>query len=829
MQEIIRQIATEIKVHERQVRTAVELLDGGATVPFIARYRKEATEGLDDIELRELEYRLGYLRELTVRREAILKSIEEQGKLSAELRAAIVLAATKQDLEDLYLPYKPRRRTKGQIAREAGIEPLADRLFADPLLLPVDEAAAFVKAEKNENGDDFTTVQAVLDGVRDILSERWAEDAQLVQQLRQWLWSEGLFSSKLVSGKDENNARTDPESAKFRDYFDYNEPIGRVPSHRALAVFRGRSLEILDAKLVLPEPALSASAAPSKGPQFSAGPPQGKLVPSGGSEGPGSAKRGGQPISLAEGKIALHLGWSHQARPADDLIRKCVAWAWRVKLSLSLERDLFTRLREEAEKVAIKVFADNLRDLLLAAPAGPRVVMGLDPGIRTGVKVAVVDATGKLVETTTVFPHEPRKDWEGSLHTLGRLCEKHGVNLIAIGNGTASRETDRLAADLIKQVAKISGHPDMQKVVVSEAGASVYSASEFASEEMPDVDVSLRGAASIARRLQDPLAELVKIDPKSIGVGQYQHDVNQSDLARSLDTVVEDCVNSVGVDLNTASVPLLSRVSGLSQTVAKSVVRWRDANGAFASRADLLKVTGLGAKTFEQSAGFLRLRGGSNPLDMTGVHPETYSVIEQIIRHTGKPVAELMGRAEMLKTLKPELFANEKFGVITVKDILAELEKPGRDPRPDFKVARFNDGIEDIKHLKEGMTLEGTVSNVAAFGAFIDIGVHQDGLVHVSQLSHKFVTDAREVVKTGDIVKVRVTEVDVARKRIGLTMKLGDAPAGSRQAPGGAPRDNRFEGARPGQNRGNEGRGGQQPAAAGAMQSAFAKLAGLKK
>ena len=772
MQEIIPQIAAEIKVHERQVQTAVELLDGGATVPFIARYRKEATGGLDDIQLRELEYRLGYLRELTERREAILKSIEEQGKLTPELRAAIAMAATKQDLEDRYLPYKPRRRTKGQIAREAGIEPLADRLFADPLLVPTDEAVAFVKAEKNESGDDFTTVQAVLDGVRDILSERWAEDAQLVQPLRQWLWSEGLFSSKLVSGKDENNA----DNAKFRDYFDYDEPIGRVPSHRALAVFRGRSLEILDAKLVLPKAAISASAAPVKGPA----------------------------VSLAEGKIALYLGWSHQARPADDLIRKCVAWAWRVKLSLSLERDLFTRLREDAEKVAIKVFADNLRDLLLAAPAGPRVVMGLDPGIRTGVKVAVVDATGKLVETATVFPHEPRKDWEGSLHTLGKLCEKHGVNLIAIGNGTASRETDKLAADLIRQVAKLSGLPDMQKVVVSEAGASVYSASEFASQEMPDVDVSLRGAASIARRLQDPLAELVKIDPKSIGVGQYQHDVNQSDLARSLDTVVEDCVNSVGVDLNTASVPLLARVSGLSQTVAKSVVRWRDANGAFASRADLLKVTGLGAKTFEQSAGFLRLRSqapGSNPLDMTGVHPETYPVVEQIIKHTGKPVAELMGRAEMLKTLKPELFANEKFGVITVKDILAELEKPGRDPRPDFKVARFNEGIEDIKHLKEGMTLEGTVSNVAAFGAFIDIGVHQDGLVHVSQLSHKFVTDAREVVKTGDIVKVRVTEVDVARKRIGLTMKLGDAPAGSRQGPDGAPRDNRenrFEGARPG-------------------------------
>ncbi|MFN3571762.1 MAG: helix-hairpin-helix domain-containing protein, partial [Polaromonas sp.] len=566
-------------------------------------------------------------------------------------------------------------------------------------------------------------------------------------------------------------------------------------SHRALAVFRGRGLEILDAKLLLPE------------------------IP-----------EPGKP-SIAEGKIAIHIGWSHKGRAADDLLRKCVAWTWKVKLSLSIERDLFSRLREEAEKVAIKVFADNLRDLLLAAPAGPRVVMGLDPGIRTGVKVAVVDATGKLVETATVYPHEPRKDWDGSLHTLARLCEKHGVNLIAIGNGTASRETDKLAADLIKGMAKVD--QVIEKVVVSEAGASVYSASEFASQEMPDVDVSLRGAASIARRLQDPLAELVKIDPKSIGVGQYQHDVNQSDLARSLDTVVEDCVNSVGVDLNTASVPLLARVSGLSNTVAKAVVRWRDANGAFASRADLLKVSGLGAKTFEQSAGFLRLRSqaaGSNPLDMTGVHPETYPVVEKIMAHTGKPVAELMGRADMLKTLKPELFANEQFGVITVKDIIAELEKPGRDPRPDFKVARFNDGVEDIKDLKEGMTLEGTVSNVAAFGAFIDIGVHQDGLVHVSQLSNKFVTDAREVVKTGDIVKVRVTEVDVARKRIGLTMKLDAAPARR-----DGPRDNRFEGARPGQ---NANRGGNyssapgrspQPAASTAMESAFSKLAGLKK
>ena len=801
MQKIIRQIAAEIKVSEQQVRTAVELLDGGATVPFIARYRKEVTGGLDDIQLRELEYRLGYLRELEDRRDTVIKSIEEQGKLTPELRAAIDAAATKQDLEDLYLPYKPRRRTKGQIARENGIEPLADALFADPALVPADAAAVYVKTEKNESGDDFSTVQAVLDGVRDVLSERWAEDAHLVQSLRAWLWSEGLLTSKLVAGKDENN----PDHAKFRDYFDYDEPIGRVPSHRALAVFRGRALEILDAKLVLPEPPEVAATA-VKGPV----------------------------VSLAEGKIAIHLGWSHKARAGDDLLRKCVAWTWRVKLSLSLERDLFTRLREEAEKVAIKVFADNLRDLLLAAPAGPRVVMGLDPGIRTGVKVAVVDATGKLVETATVFPHEPRKDWDGSLHTLAKLSEKHGVNLIAIGNGTASRETDKLAADLIKLITKHAESTGtawpIDKVVVSEAGASVYSASEFASQEMPDVDVSLRGAASIARRLQDPLAELVKIDPKSIGVGQYQHDVNQSELARSLDTVVEDCVNSVGVDLNTASVPLLARVSGMSQMVAKSVVRWRDANGAFGSRADLLKVTGLGAKTFEQSAGFLRLNASSNPLDCTGVHPETYPVVEQIMLHTGKPVAELMGRADMLKTLRPELFANEKFGVITVKDILAELEKPGRDPRPDFKVARFNDDVEDIKDLKEGMVLEGTVSNVAAFGAFIDIGVHQDGLVHVSQLANKFVSDAREVVKTGDIVKVRVTEVDVARKRIGLTMKLDAAPARR-----DGPRDNKFEGAARGERAPNRNAAqgySQRPEPAGqgsAMASAFAKLQDLKK
>ena len=791
MQKIIRQLAAEIKVGEHQVKAAIELLDGGATVPFIARYRKEATDGLDDIQLRELEARLAYLRELEDRRAAVLKSIDEQGKLTDALRMAIANAPTKQELEDLYLPFKQRRRTKGQIAREFGIEPLADKLFADPTLDPAVEAQAFLRpAETLDDGKprpDFSTVPAVLDGVRDILSERWAEDAVLVQRLREWLWAEGLFKSTLMAGKDENNA----EVSKFRDYFDYDEPIGRVPSHRALAVFRGRALDILDAKLVLPvEP------------------------------------EPGKP-SVAEGRIAIHLGWSHAARQSDDLIRKAVAWTWRVKLSLSTERDLFTRLREDAEKTAIKVFADNLRDLLLAAPAGPRVVLGLDPGIRTGVKVAVVDATGKLVETATVFPHEPRKDWEGSLHTLAKLCAKHGVNLIAIGNGTASRETDKLAGDLIKLLAKMAeqaGAPPMaiDKVVVSEAGASVYSASEFASQEMPDVDVSLRGAASIARRLQDPLAELVKIDPKSIGVGQYQHDVNQSELARTLHAVVEDCVNSVGVDLNTASVPLLSRVSGLSGSVAKAVVRWREANGAFATRKQLLEVTGFGPKAFEQSAGFLRVRGGSNPLDITGVHPETYPLVEQIMQKTGKPITELMGRAEMLKTLKPELFANEKFGVITVKDILGELEKPGRDPRPDFKVARFNDGVDDIKDLVEGMILEGTVSNVAQFGAFIDIGVHQDGLVHVSQLAHKFVEDAREIVKTGDIVKVKVMEVDVARKRIGLSMKLDAAPARR-----DGPRDNRFEGAGRGQQQAPRRDNAPQPA--GQMASAFAKLQGLRK
>ncbi|MEY4415295.1 MAG: hypothetical protein RIQ53_2588 [Pseudomonadota bacterium] len=793
LDKILLQIAAELKVAPRQVNAAVELLDGGATVPFIARYRKEATEGLDDVQLRELDARLGYLRELEDRRVAVLKSIDEQGKLTPELRAAIEAAPTKQELEDLYLPYKPRRRTKGMIAREAGLEPLADRLFADPALDPLTEAQAFVDAYEGglarltEAG--FADAQAVLDGVRDILSERWAEDAGLVGGLREWLWAEGLFVSKLADGKDPNHA----DHAKFRDYFDYDEPIRTVPSHRALAVFRGRTQEILDAKLQLDEAVVT-----------------------------------GQP-TLAEGRIALHLGWRNAQRPGDALIRRTIAWTWKVKLSLSLERDLFTRLREAAEATAIKVFGENLRDLLLAAPAGKKVVMGLDPGIRTGVKVAVVSDTGKVLATSTVYPHEPKRDWEGSLHTLGKLVATHGVNLIAIGNGTASRETDKLAADLIQRVQQLAPDVAIEKVVVSEAGASVYSASEYASKELPELDVSLRGAVSIARRLQDPLAELVKIDPKSIGVGQYQHDVNQSELARTLDAVVEDCVNKIGVDLNTASAPLLTRVSGLSAGQAASIVRWRDAHGAFRNRQQLLDVSGLGPKTFEQAAGFLRIRDGDNPLDLTGVHPETYPVVQRVLERLARPVVEVMGKSDVIRALKPEAFADERFGAITVKDIFTELEKPGRDPRPDFKVARFNDGVEDIKDLQEGMVLEGTVSNVAQFGAFVDLGVHQDGLVHVSQLANKFVNDAREVVKTGDIVKVRVLEVDLARGRISLTMKLDAKPAGGAGGARDARGDNRYTPPARDQ-RSAAGRGGARaPSAAapqGAMAAAFAKLKG---
>jgi uncharacterized protein len=773
---IAAQLAVELGARPTQVHAAVSLLDGGATVPFIARYRKEATAGLDDTQLRELETRLAYLRELEVRRTAVLKSIAEQGKLTPVLQDAIDAAPTKQELEDLYAPYKTKRRTKGAIAREAGLEPLADRLFADPSLDPLTEAAAFVNADAG-----FADAHTVLDGVRDLLAERWAEDAALVGGLREWLWAEGLFVSRLAAGKDQTAA----EVAKFRDYFDHAEPIARVPSHRALAVFRGRALEVLDVHLAIDEAVVA-----------------------------------GQP-GLAEGRIARHLDWRHQARAGDELIRKCVAWTWKVKLSLSLERDLFARLREAAEAIAIKVFGDNLRDLLLAAPAGERIVMGLDPGIRTGVKVAVVSTTGRVLDTATVYPHEPRRDWQGSLHRLAQLVATHGVNLIAIGNGTASRETDQLAGELIALVAQhapVSATTAViRKVVVSEAGASVYSASEVASKELPELDVSLRGAVSIARRVQDPLAELVKIDPKSIGVGQYQHDVNQSGLARSLDAVIEDCVNAVGVDLNTASPPLLARVSGLSAAVAASIVRWRDAHGAFRSRQQLLDVAGLGAKTFEQAAGFLRIRDGDNPLDRSGVHPETYPVVERILAATGRPLGELMGRSDVLRALQPAVFADERFGAITVKDILAELEKPGRDPRPDFKVAKLTDGIDDIKHLQPGMVLEGTVSNVAQFGAFVDVGVHQDGLVHVSQLANKFVKDAREVVKTGDIVKVRVVEVDLARQRIALTMKLDAPAAGERRG------EQAFRPAVRGERA--PARNGREPAI-GSMAAAFERLRG---
>jgi uncharacterized protein len=795
----IARIAAELAVREQQVQAAVDLLDGGATVPFIARYRKEATGGLDDVALRTLETRLIYLRELDDRRAAVLRAIEEQGRLDPAIRAALAAATTKQEVEDIYLPFKLKRRTKGQLAREAGLEPLADQLLADPTLAPMQAAEAFVvpPAPPSPDGDkqpDFSTPLLVLDGVRDLLSERWADQPALVQALREWLWAEGRLVSRLRAGQDANQA----EVGKFRDYFDYEEPIRQVPSHRALAVFRGRAQEVLDLQLALPESAEAPAAGATR-----------TTVP-----GP------------AELRIGQHIGWRHQGRAADDFLQKCVSWTWRVKLSLSTERELFARLRDAAQEVATRVFADNLRDLLLAAPAGPRVVMGLDPGIRTGVKVAVVDATGKLVDTATVFPHEPRRDWEGALHTLEQLCHRHRVTLIAIGNGTASRETDKLAADLLRRVTTTrAGSPQpqalpaLERVVVSEAGASVYSASAYASEEMPDVDVSLRGAASIARRLQDPLAELVKIDPKSIGVGQYQHDVNQTELARTLDAVVEDCVNAVGVDLNTASKPLLSRVSGLTAGVAAAVVRWRDTHGGFRNRRQLLEVAGLGPKAFEQSAGFLRIRDGDDPLDSTGVHPEAYPVVQQILAATGSTVQQLMGRTDMLRTLRPELFANAQVGVITVRDILGELGKPGRDPRPAFRAARLKDGVQDIADLKVGMVLEGTVSNVAAFGAFVDLGVHQDGLVHVSQLADRFVKDAREVVKTGAIVTVRVVELDLARKRIALSMRTdAGAARGGAPASGGSRRDGPAAGA------GQRPRADTGPAPATAMASAFAKL-----
>lgn len=787
-------IAKELQVSPKQVTAAVDLLDGGATVPFIARYRKEVTGGLDDAQLRELEQRLGYLRELEQRKQTILKSIEEQGKLTDALRLQIEQAQAKQDVEDLYLPYKPKRRTKGQIAIEAGLQPLADALFADPTLNPEQEAQRyFVQPDPSEpKSPDFSMEKLVLDGVRDIWSEAWAQEPKLVQDLREWMWETAhLQSSKRDSAPDNN------DSKKFQDYFDYSEPVDQVPSHRALAVLRGRAQDVLDARIALPE----------------------------------LDGQSGAVASPAVGRIARHIGWSDAGRAADALIAKAVQWCWKVKLSLSIERDLTNRLREQAEAVAIDVFAENLRDLLLAAPAGSKSVMGLDPGIRTGVKVAVVDATGKLLDTATVYPHQPRNDWDGALHTLNQLCQKHHVELIAIGNGTASRETDKLAADLIKQLKTTL--PTMQKLVISEAGASVYSASAYASAELPELDVSLRGAVSIARRLQDPLAELVKIDPKSIGVGQYQHDVNQVQLSRSLDAVVEDCVNGVGVNLNTASPALLSRVSGLSQRIADAVVTWREQNGAFTNRKQLNKVSGLGAKTFEQSAGFLRITDGDNPLDATSVHPESYFVVERILQACGAGVKDVMGQSGTLKALKPQQFADEQAGVATVQDILTELEKPGRDPRPDFVVARFNDGVEDIADLREGMILEGTVSNVAAFGAFVDIGVHQDGLVHISQLADRFVKDPHDVVSTGQVVKVTVMEVDIPRKRIGLSMrsdaKAGGAKAGSRSDRGGRNSDRNSGGYR----KDNRSRSQSNNAGGGLSQSlsadSLAKLQSLKR
>lgn len=714
-------IAKTVGARVDQVRAAVTLLDEGATVPFIARYRKEATGGLDDTQLRDLQEQLIYQRELEERRAAILTALSESGKLTEELERDIWGADTKQRLEDLYLPFKPKRRTRAQIAREAGLEPLAKLLWEDPLRDPETEAEAFVNADKG-----VADVRAALDGARDILAEIFYENADMLEELREFLWKKAYLVSKVVPEKE-----TDPAAAKYSDYFDYDEPIETVPSHRALAVFRGRQEGLLTVKVLLTE------------------------------------EEEALPVHPCQELIARAHGIKNLGRPADVWLASVVRWCWRVKCLASVEGDLLTRLRERAETEAIGVFGTNLKDLLLAAPAGHKGVIGLDPGIRTGVKVAVISDTGAVLDTTVIYPHEPRRDWEGSIQTLAQLARKYGSKLISIGNGTASRETDKLAGDLIAR------HPELglTKIVVSEAGASVYSASAAAAAELPDLDVSYRGAVSIARRLQDPLAELVKIDPKAIGVGQYQHDVNQLELARKLDAVVEDCVNAVGVDVNTASAALLVRVAGLSSLQAKSIVSWREKNGAFAARKALLDVPRLGPKTFEQAAGFLRIPDAADPLDASGVHPEAYSVVQRIVEKTGLSVNKLIGNHEVLSRLKASDYTDEQFGVPTVTDILKELEKPGRDPRPEFKTAKFQEGVHEIKDLVPGMMLEGVVSNVAAFGAFVDIGVHQDGLVHVSELSDRFVRDPREVVKVGDIVRVRVLDVDVARKRISLSMR----------------------------------------------------------
>ncbi|MEV0016872.1 Tex family protein [Streptomyces tendae] len=767
-------IADELGVRERQVKAAVELLDGGSTVPFIARYRKEATEMLDDAQLRTLEERLRYLRELEERRTAILESVREQGKLTEELEARIRGAETKARLEDIYLPFKPKRRTKAQIAREAGLEPLAEGLLADASVDPAAAAAAFVDADKG-----VPDPQAALDGARSILTEKFSEDADLIGELRERMWGRGRLAAKVKDGKEE-------AGAKFADYFDFAEPFTELPSHRVLAMLRGEKEDVLDLVLEPEEP----------------------------TEGPSSY----------EAIVASRFGIADRGRPADKWLGDTVRWAWRTRILVHLGIDLRLRLRTAAEDEAVNVFAANLRDLLLAAPAGTRATLGLDPGFRTGVKVAVVDATGKVVATDVIHPHVPANRWDEAIAKLARLAKEHAVDLIAIGNGTASRETDKLAGELIAK------HPELKltKVMVSEAGASVYSASAFASQELPDMDVSLRGAVSIARRLQDPLAELVKIDPKSIGVGQYQHDLSEVKLSRSLDAVVEDCVNGVGVDVNTASAPLLARVSGITSGLAENIVAHRDANGPFTSRTALKKVPRLGPKAYEQCAGFLRIRGGDDPLDASSVHPEAYPVVRRMVKTAGQEVAGLIGNTSVLRSLRPDQFVDETFGLPTVTDILRELEKPGRDPRPAFKTATFKEGVEKISDLASGMVLEGVVTNVAAFGAFVDVGVHQDGLVHVSAMSKTFVKDPRDVVKPGDIVKVKVMDVDIPRKRISLTLRLDDeaAPQGEpKKERGGRPPRQRQQ--RQGGSGGGKGRPSSAPAASnGAMADAL-RRAGL--
>lgn len=776
---IEQRLALELAAKPAQVAAAVALLDEGATVPFISRYRKEATGGLDDIQLRLLDERLRYLRELEERRRAIVSSIEEQNKMTPALLLSIMNAEDKTRLEDLYLPYKKKRRTKAQIALEAGLEPLADALLTTPTLDPEAEAIKFLKPPfSTDLGDNpgIGDTKEALDGARQILMERFAEDASLLQSLREYLLEHGVVDSNVAENKDD-------AGAKYADYFSYSEPIKSIPSHRALALFRGRREEILNVTLRLDSEV--------EKPKWDA------------------------PHNLCEARIAAQFGIKNLNRPADKWLSDTVRWTWRVKSFLHLENELMSSLRERAEIEAINVFARNLKALLLAAPAGPRATMGLDPGLRTGVKVAVVDATGKVMDTAVIYPHQPNNDWHGSLRTLEKLAEKYQVSLVSIGNGTASRETEKLAQEMIKLRPELK----LTAVVVSEAGASVYSASEFASRELPDMDVSLRGAVSIARRLQDPLAELVKIDPKSIGVGQYQHDVGQTQLARSLDAVVEDCVNAVGVDVNTASVPLLARVSGLSSAVAQSIVSYRDAKGLFASRASLRDVPRLGDKTFEQAAGFLRVMDGDNPLDTSAVHPESYPLVQKILADINKEIKNIIGDSKLLKSLDPAKYTDDKFGIPTISDILKELEKPGRDPRPEFITATFKEGVEEIKDLQPDMILEGVVTNVAAFGAFVDIGVHQDGLVHISALANTFVKDPHNVVKVGQVVKVKVLEVDQHRKRIALTMRLSD----SAPVPGSKPevRD-RNDTKRLDQHR--QQQISKQPATNNAMSAAFAKL-----